>query len=97
MDPLGARGSLGPGLPDIYRLTALADRIDLATAPVTLKILLENVLRHAGDGIVGRDDVERLSAWRPGVPAEAEIPFMPARGPPGLHRRARGRGSGGDA
>ena len=79
IDPFGARASLGPGLPDFYRLASLADLIDLPTAPVTVKILLENVLRHSGGGIVGRDDVERLSAWRPGVPAEAEIPFMPAR------------------
>jgi len=37
------------------------------------------VLRHAGRGIVTTDDVERLSAWRPGVAAEADVPFMPAR------------------
>ncbi len=79
IDPFGAWASLGPGLPDYCRLAALAGRIDLANAPVTIKILLENVLRHAGGGIVGADDVERLSAWRPGVAAEAEIPFMPAR------------------
>ena len=78
-DPFGARDSLGPGLPDAYRLTALGDRIDLDRAPVTLKILLENVLRHAGGGIVEPRDVETLAAWRPGEAAEAEIPFMPAR------------------
>ena len=33
IDPFGARAPLGPGLPDIYRLAVLADRIDLATAP----------------------------------------------------------------
>src|SRR5207244_5458328 len=53
--------------------------IDLARAPVTLRILLENVLRHAGGGIVRGEDVETLAAWRPGEPAEAEIPFMPSR------------------
>jgi aconitate hydratase len=79
-DPFGARASLGPGLPDYYRLAALADKgLDLATAPFTLKVLLENVLRHAGGGIVREDDVRTLLAWRPGQPAEAEIPFMPAR------------------
>jgi aconitate hydratase len=78
-DPFGSRASLGPGLPDYYRLSALGDRIDLARTPVTVKILLENVLRHAGGGIVRTEDVERLSAWRPGVAAEAEVPFMPAR------------------
>jgi aconitate hydratase len=66
-------------LPDIYRLAAIGDRIDLERAPVTLKILLENVLRHAGGGIVEASDVETLASWRAGVAAEAEVPFMPAR------------------
>ena len=78
-DPFGARSGLGAGLPDAYRLTALEDRIDLGRAPVTLKILLENVLRHAGGGIVRPEDVETLASWRPGSAAEAEVPFMPAR------------------
>ncbi len=78
-DPFGARTSLGPGLPDYFRLAAIADRIDLDRAPVTLKILLENVLRHAGGGIVERADVETLASWRAGAAAEAEVPFMPAR------------------
>ncbi len=78
-DPFGARTPLGPGLPDHYRLAVLADRMDLASAPVTIRILLENLLRHAGGGIVRPEDVETLTAWRPGVAAEAEIPFMPSR------------------
>ena len=66
-DPFGARAPLGPGLPDLYRLAVLADRIDLSAAPVTVKILLENVLRHAGGGIVrrrGRRDARGLAAGR---------------------------------
>jgi aconitate hydratase len=78
-DPLGARASLGPGLPTFVRLDVLADRIDLARTPVTVKILLENVLRHAGGGMVEVADVEALAAWRPGGGPEAEVPFMPAR------------------
>jgi aconitate hydratase len=78
-DPFGARASLGPGLPDHFRLAALDDRIDLGRAPVTLKILLENALRHAGSGLVRAEDVETLAAWRAGSPAEAEVPFMPSR------------------
>jgi aconitate hydratase len=78
-DPFGARASLGAGLPDYWRLDALADRIDLGRAPNTLKILLENALRHAGDGLIAESDVETLTAWRPGAGAEAEVPFMPAR------------------
>ena len=79
IDPFGARAPLGDGLPDLYRLDAVADRIDLPSLPVTVKVLLENLLRHAGRGVVRTDDVETLLSWRPGVAAEAEIPFMPAR------------------
>jgi aconitate hydratase len=80
----GARAALGPALPDLYRLGSLATSgialgVDLGRAPVTLKILLENALRHAGGGIVREEDVAALAAWRPGGAGEAEIPFMPAR------------------
>jgi aconitate hydratase len=77
-DPFGARASLGPGLPDIYRLRAVEDLVAGARLPVTVRILLENLLRHAG-GVVAATDVETLASWRPGVAAEAEIPFMPSR------------------
>jgi len=80
----GARASLGSGLPDLYRLDSLVTSgvplgIDPGRAPVTLKILLENALRHAGGGIVREEDVAALGAWRPGGGGEAEIPFMPSR------------------
>jgi aconitate hydratase len=78
-DPFGARASLGAGLPDFWRLAALRDRIDLDRAPNTLKVLLENTLRHAGGGLINPTDVETLAGWRPGTATEAEIPFMPAR------------------
>jgi len=89
-DPFGARAPLGPGLPEIYRLSTLARGdvgasatlgTDLGRMPVTVKILLENVLRHAGGGIVHEADVAALASWRPGAAAatEIEIPFMPAR------------------
>ncbi len=79
-DPFGARAPLGPGLPDIYRLDALAHLgYDAARTPVTVKILLENLLRHVGRGIVGEADLRRLAAWRPGAPAGAEVPFTPSR------------------
>jgi aconitate hydratase len=80
----GARASLGHGLPDLYRLETLATSgvplgLDLGRAPVTLKILLENALRHAGGGIVREEDVAALAAWSPGAGGEAEVPFMPSR------------------
>jgi aconitate hydratase len=78
-DPFDARASLAPGFPDYYRLAVLAERLDLERAPVTLRVLLENVLRHAGRGLVRPADVEVLASWRPGGSVDAEIPFMPAR------------------
>jgi aconitate hydratase len=78
-DPFEARASLGAGLPDYWRLSALRDLIGLEGAPVTLKILLENALRHAGGGLIDRSDVETLASWRPRSTTEAEIPFMPSR------------------
>ncbi len=78
-DPFGARASLGSGLPDCYRLAALADGPDLGRTPITVKILLENLLRHAGGGVVNEADVRLLAGWRPGSGVAAEIPFMPAR------------------
>jgi aconitate hydratase len=81
IDPFGALDTLrlGDDRYDYYRLDVLADRMDLAGAPVTVRILLENLLRHAGHGIVRPEDVETLASWRPSVAAEAEIPFMPSR------------------
>jgi len=67
-DPFGARASLGPGLPDIYRLGAVEGLTSEARLPVTVRILLENLLRHAG-GVVDAADVETLASWRPGVAA----------------------------
>ena len=66
-----------------YQLEALAkwgvqglDRL-----PFTIKILLENVLRHAGGGMVNEDEVLSLARWVPSQAAhsEAEYPFLPAR------------------
>jgi aconitate hydratase len=78
-DPFGARASLGSGFPDFYRLAAVAGGPDLGRTPITVKILLENVIRHAGGGVVDEADVRLLAGWRPGSGVTAEIPFMPAR------------------
>ena len=91
-DPFDARASLGSGLPDYFRLSAVGDRLDLARAPVTLKILLENALRHAGHGIVRADEVETLASWRPGQSGRGRDPVHAGPGDPaGLHRRPGGR------
>src|SRR5438876_9346192 len=47
--------------------------------PVTLKILLENVLRHAGTAPFSEDDIAALAAWRPGVSPRREASVLPSR------------------
>jgi aconitate hydratase len=51
----------------------------VARLPYSLKILLENLLRHADGGDVRPADIEALAGWQPGSKAEHEISFTPAR------------------
>jgi aconitate hydratase len=84
-DPFGVRGPLGAVLPDYYSLDRLTGparpALPLERLPVTVKILLENVVRHAGRGVVREDEAVALAAWKPGASAgpQTEIPFLPAR------------------
>src|SRR4249920_3509217 len=79
-DPLDSRASLSidDRVVVIYRLDR-SGAADLGRLPVTVKILLENLLRHAGDGVVGEADVQALAGWRPRAGIDIELPFMPAR------------------
>jgi aconitate hydratase len=42
-------------------------------------VLLENVLRHAGNGVVTERHVTSVSGWRPEPDKSLEVPFMPGR------------------
>ena len=82
-DPLGTKDHLDTvsGKVGIFSLAKLADdgMGRIKTLPFSIKVLLENVLRHAGGGMVEPDDVKRLAAWNAEKPAEDELPFTPAR------------------
>ena len=52
---------------------------DHSTLPFSLKILLENLLRHGEEAFVTDDDVEALINWDPGAEPAQEIAFVPAR------------------
>src|SRR3989337_2694675 len=53
--------------------------ISLSGLPISLKILLENLLRHE-DGIAVRPaDIEALIRWNPAALPDKETSFMPAR------------------
>jgi len=83
-DPFGSRStlSLGGNSATVFSLPAL-DRqglTQLDRLPFSIRVLLENALRHCGRGPVTEDQVQALAGWRGEATAAAtEIPFMPAR------------------
>src|SRR5689334_7953945 len=64
---------------EIFRLDALQSEFDVARLPFSLKILLENLLRHEDGVSVRREDVEALASWDHNAEPSREIAFMPAR------------------
>ena len=65
----------------IYRLDRLekAGFKNVSRLPVSLKVLLENLLRHEDNRLVTKADIEALASWNPKAKKEKEIAFMPAR------------------
>ncbi len=79
-DSFGALSTLSAGGKnfEIYRLDAVTDgHVD--RLPYSLKILLENLLRHEDGRDVTRDDILALSNWDPQATPSTEISFTPAR------------------
>ena len=84
MNSFGSEGMLEVGADrfSIHRLDALAPYCDLDKVPFSIKLLLENMLRHEDGLHVGAADIEALarSAGRAGQAAsDLEIAFSPAR------------------
>src|SRR5665647_1631015 len=47
--------------------------------PFSLRILLENLLRHYPQGLASGQDIDNLASWQPGRVSTAAVPFMPSR------------------
>ena len=60
-------------------LTKLGQRFDLKTLPYSLKILLENLLRHEDGVNVTSKEIEAIANWDAKAEPDTEIAFMPAR------------------
>ncbi len=75
-DTFGARSTLDAGGEqfEIFRLDSLAGDYDIERLPYSLKILLENLLRHGED-----EGAKALAGWDPAADPSIEIAYTPAR------------------
>ena len=64
---------------ETYQIYRLADLDGASRLPFSLKILLENLLRHEDGRTVTKDDIQALLDWNPAAEASQEIAFRPAR------------------
>ena len=83
-NPFDSRATLElpEGKTTIYRLDALeqAGVADIDRLPFSIRVLLENVLRHAAAGDkVTEDHVKAVAGWRPEPDRSTDVPFMPGR------------------
>ena len=62
-----------------FSLPALGKRFDLGKLPYSMKILLENLLRHEDGVTVLPEHVEAVAQWDAKAEPDIEIAFMPAR------------------
>ena len=79
VDTFGTRKELKVGSQsyDIFRLDLLekAGLKGVSRLPVSLKVLLENLLRQEDNHHVNRADIEALASWKPTAKQEKEIAF----------------------
>ncbi len=79
-DSFGARSTFAVGASEfqIFRLDAVKEG-HAKRLPYSLKILLENLLRHEDGRDVTREDILALANWDPKAAPDTEISFTPGR------------------
>jgi len=81
-DSFGTKSQLkvGSATYDFFSLGKLAKSHPAVNRlPFSLKVLLENLLRHEDGRVVKREHVEKMLAWDPKATPDVEISFHPAR------------------
>ncbi|MEO5825010.1 MAG: aconitate hydratase AcnA [Gemmatimonadales bacterium] len=82
-DPFAARTSLAVAGKEVtmYSLEALhsAGQVQLDRLPFSIRVLLENALRHVGRGFVTEAHIRAIAGWDPSAEGRSEIAYMPAR------------------
>ncbi len=82
LDSLKTRKSLtvGPSTYDYFSLKAAEKTLGkLSRLPVSLKVLLENLLRNENGTTVTVDDIKAIAQWLVDRRSDREIAFRPAR------------------
>ncbi|MBF5043623.1 aconitate hydratase AcnA [Aggregicoccus sp. 17bor-14] len=71
---------VGSATHDIYSLATVAKAHPAVNRlPFSLKVLLENLLRHEDGRVVKKEHVDKMLAWDPKATPDTEISFHPAR------------------
>jgi aconitate hydratase len=80
-DSFSTRASLNVNGLDytIFSLAKLGERYNLDRLPFSMKILLENLLRHEDGVSVTKASIEAIAQWDAKAEPDTEIAFMPAR------------------
>ncbi len=81
-DSFKTRGSLQAGgkTYEVFSLDVLArSHPAVRQLPFSLRVLLENLLRHEDGRVVKREHIEKMLAWNPKAAPETEISFHVAR------------------
>ncbi len=81
-DSFGARRKLKVGNSEYgyFSLDAFAKAagVDIEGLPISIRVLVENVLRNEDGELISEEDVRSIAAWSGGAD-DGEVPFMPAR------------------
>lgn len=82
-DPFGVKSTLNVGNQTVtyYRLQTLEDKgiAPVSKLPLSIKILLEAVVRQFDNRAITEDHIVALANWKAASPAKSEVPFKPAR------------------
>ena len=63
-----------------YSLPALEKHgFNVSRLPVSIRVVLESVLRNCDGLKIAEDDIKTLASWKPNAPRTEEIPFVVAR------------------
>jgi len=65
---------------EYFSITDLSEKgYEISSLPFSIRILVENILRNMGNGIVEESDLKNICEWKGKYEEPVEIPYYPAR------------------